>query len=613
MEHIQQFCPTGLARVLPPLMGAVLGVLMLAGVARAGQSGDFTWRNVAAAGVEIVGYTGTNEVVVVPETLDGLRVLSIGDGVMSGNQRLASVQLPAGLTNLGSGVFYYCSALTNVSLPAELLSVGGFAFSDCARLAEVALPDGLTKLGAYAFQNCSNLTQARLPEQLVYLGMNAFLGCSGLTNAHLGAKLITLGDSPFFGCTRLSAITVAAGNPVYSDIDGVLFDKRQTILLQYPMGRDGRYRLPDSVVDVGFEAFANCGHLRALTLSPKLATIQAAAFMGCRDLSRLFVPSGLQYIGARAFEGSSVGWLFFEGPSPWVVDYDLPWEAPEQLCYLAGASGWESTYSRRSTSTWLKQTPYSYRKVSLLIANQACFGVELLQYSGPGGTVDIPDTVDGNPVLSLGDWLFADRQDITRVTVPDRVVSVGDGVFAECSGLAGAYFKGNAPGLGGSLVFHGIAQATAYYMAGATGWTNPFGGLPTALWNPEFNAWVATNGLAAKYPDADGAQNDPDHDGLTNWQEMNAGTDPTEAKSTLAFETVARPEALCPEDQTTLADNQFALYFQSVPGKSYDVLSSATVNGAWNPVVQITATTAQKRVVLDRPAGSAFYRVAVHE
>ena len=55
------------------------------------------------------------------------------------------------------------------------------------------------------------------------------------------------------GCTSLTAITVDAANPAYSSVDGVLFDKSQTTLLQYPDGKAGAYTIPDSVTSIGDE------------------------------------------------------------------------------------------------------------------------------------------------------------------------------------------------------------------------------------------------------------------------------------------------------------------------------------------------------------------------
>src|SRR5207253_2507505 len=47
----------------------------------------------------------------------------------------------------------------------------------------------------------------------------------------------------------------------------------------------------------------------------------------------------------------------------------------------------------------------------------------------------------------------------------------------------GAYFAGNAPGLGLS-VFASSDKAVVYYLPGTSGWGPTFGGRPAMLWRP---------------------------------------------------------------------------------------------------------------------------------
>ena len=69
---------------------------------------------------------------------------------------------------------------------------------------------------------------------------------------------------------------------------------------------------------------------------------------------------------------------------------------------------------------------------------------------------------------------------------------------------------------------------------------------------------------------------------------------------------------LVEEDKTPLLPGQFALYFQSVPGRSYEIQSTEAVGAEWihGEIVPAGSAT-QKRVVLDRPATNAFYRLKI--
>jgi hypothetical protein len=108
-------------------------------------------------------------------------------------------------------------------------------------------------------------------------------------------------------------------------------------------------------------------------------------------------------------------------------------------------------------------------------------------YSGPGGAVIIPTTINGLTVTGIGYEAFENCSSLTSVTIPASIGSIGLSAFYNCSNLGGVYFQGNAPLLelsaGSPLtVFSGDTNATAYYLPGTIGWSFLFGGLPTAQW-----------------------------------------------------------------------------------------------------------------------------------
>jgi len=183
------------------------------------------------------------------------------------------------------------------------------------------------------------------------------------------------------------------------------------------------------------------------------------------------------------------------------------------------------------------------------------------------------------------------------------------------------YFKGNAPetpqgiDLFSGTLFSGASKVIVYYRAGTTGWKTTFAGRPTAIWvdQPSYSEWAQSVGLSTQYPNASGEQDDADQDGLTNIQEMVAGTDPANAKSALAIEQQPRPGDLVDADQTLPGPDQFALHFQTIPGKPYEIQSTELFGTPWKTEAIVIASTTQKRVLLNKSARNRFYRVFLRE
>ena len=139
--------------------------------------------------------------------------------------------------------------------------------------------------------------------------------------------------------------------------------------------------------------------------------------------------------------------------------------------------------------------------------------ITITGYTGAGGAVEIPGTIDGKTVTSIGKYAFAWHArlasvtipssvtsigndafgwctSLASVTIPSSVTSIGDRAFCDCTSLAGAYFEGNAPSAPSFVVDWTVFDnATVYRLAGATGWPtvpDPWCGRPTALWDGTF-------------------------------------------------------------------------------------------------------------------------------
>ena len=64
------------------------------------------------------------------------------------------------------------------------------------------------------------------------------------------------------------------------------------------------------------------------------------------------------------------------------------------------------------------------------------------------GTIEIPSTLGGCPVTSIGDYAFFMCSGLASVTIPDGVTSIGERAFAYCSGLTSVTIPSSVTSIG---------------------------------------------------------------------------------------------------------------------------------------------------------------------
>ena len=202
----------------------------------------------------------------------------IGETCFYGCNELETVDLPEKLDKLGDQVFYACSALKHVGLPSSLRNIPFATFYFCTSLNDITLPDGITSLANYAFFNCKSLKSIIIPKNVNSISLSAFSRCSSLENFY-----------------------VDADNADFKSIDGVLFNKLGTVLLNYPLGNAREtYALPEGTLSVSDDAFWEA-NLKGVTFNETLQSIGETAMSDCKQLETVVFGNSLQKIGRGAF------------------------------------------------------------------------------------------------------------------------------------------------------------------------------------------------------------------------------------------------------------------------------------------------------------------------
>src|SRR5205085_12223472 len=74
--------------------------------------------------------------------------------------------------------------------------------------------------------------------------------------------------------------------------------------------------------------------------------------------------------------------------------------------------------------------------------------ITITAYTGPGGVVTIPDTINGYPVTSIGHSAFFNKSTVTSVTIPYSVTSIGYEAFFYCTSLTSVTIPNSVTSIG---------------------------------------------------------------------------------------------------------------------------------------------------------------------
>lgn len=171
-------------------------------------------------------------------------------------------------------------------VPAYVKRIGSEAFSQSGGITSITLPEGLVFIGERAFDNCPQLETITLPESVTSIGGEAFRA-NRLTSVTIPRNVNKIIRNPFEYCDQLESIYVAADNPYYTSIDGLLYTMDKSSLIACPGAKSGD-----------------------LTLHSSLSRLEDEAFGGCTQITSLTLPSSTRYIGWNSMPMSGLKDLY---------------------------------------------------------------------------------------------------------------------------------------------------------------------------------------------------------------------------------------------------------------------------------------------------------------
>ena len=187
------------------------------------NSEDFTYTENDNGEIIITCYTGKEKDVVFPASIEGKPVIQIGDD----NDTVVSEDIQS------------------VFIPA-VEKIGGWAFANCKELNKVTISEGVKEIYSGAFLRCENLTEITIPNSVTVIGSMAFSECR-ISEIIIPGSVKTIRSGAFGSCKNLAGLTFSEGVEV---IDSQAFCECEKLT---------ELTLPDSVKEIGLDAFRNCG------------------------------------------------------------------------------------------------------------------------------------------------------------------------------------------------------------------------------------------------------------------------------------------------------------------------------------------------------------------
>ena len=227
----------------------------------------------------ITKYSGNESTITVPDQIDGNTVNKIGESA-----------------------FQECSSLVNVTIPDSVVIIGESAFQECSSLVNVTIPDSVVIIGKDAFYYCVGLENINISGSVTTIGDFSFAYCTSLKNIYIPNSVISIGDRAFGYCGNLVDIKVDSQNTAFSDIDGNLYNKTKSELIQYAPGKkEESFLITDSITSIGDWAFASCINLKSVDIPSCVNNIGVGAFDDCKNLTDIAIPETVTVIDWYTF------------------------------------------------------------------------------------------------------------------------------------------------------------------------------------------------------------------------------------------------------------------------------------------------------------------------
>ena len=374
---------------------------------------------------QLLDYRGTSKTPVIPDTVTVIGASAFWRSDITG------VTIPSSVKLIGASAFYECTSLTSVDIPGSVERIDDGAFSGCTGMTSITLHEGLKVIGDGGLRDCEGLTSLVLPEGLTTLEDTALYDCENIESFTFPKSLSDMEESSiytskwyegladgtelycgsvFLGCKGKkypSKLTVRPGTKMVriekDDMEGVneliLPDGLESLSITEGCGSITKLTVPESVNYINLRKLA---HLTDITL-PTTAVLEESCFGGCYQIKNLTIPKG-----NTTLKGLSVG------RTAHVV-------LPDDVLEVRGQIFNGDPYNNKDGNSNLKSIDLKNVRILTGGALSDCVALE---------SVTLPDSL-----ITLGDGVFSGCAQLRSIKGGKNVRQIGHGCFGGCTTL----------------------------------------------------------------------------------------------------------------------------------------------------------------------------------
>ena len=421
--------------------------------------------------------------IVIPSVYEDKPVKGIGDYALCECPGITSVTIPDSVISIGEAAFGGCPEITSIIIPDSVISIGELAFALCPKLTSIKvsnentayksvdgnlytkdgktliqyaigkkdtsfiISDSVETIGEMAFYDCTGLRSVTIGYNVKTIGEYAFPHCSSLTSVTIGNSVETIGFYAFYECESLMNVYITdiakwcdisfddgCSNPLNS---GAKLNIKNILVTELV--------IPDSVRNIGNNAFFGCTSLTSVSIGNNVKTIGEHAFADCSSLTSVTIGNNVETIGDAAFihcnnlmsvtMGNSVETI---GNYAFNYCYKLVEVINKSSLtitvgnYDNGYVGYYALEVHKGESKILNKDGYLFYTVD---------GVNyLLGYTGTDTALILPSEYNGEG-YEIYKYAFYNGTGLTSITIPNCVTKLGYSAFCNCTELTEIKFN----------------------------------------------------------------------------------------------------------------------------------------------------------------------------